>query len=73
MNHGNPWFFYCKKEVIMEFRDTVVPQSPDTYVSPLPAGKSFEFVSAHTIYPYESSYGGLVDGIARNISNKYSK
>ena len=51
----------------MEFRDTVVPQSPDTYVSPLPAGKSFEFVSAHTIYPYESSYGGLVDGIARNI------
>lgn len=51
----------------MEFRDTVVPKSPDTYVSPLPAGKSFEFVSAHTIYPYESSYGGLVDGIARNI------
>lgn len=27
--------------------------TPKTYVSPLPAGKNFEFVSAYTIYPYD--------------------
>lgn len=27
-------------------------QTPDTYVSPLPAGQEFEFVSASKIYPY---------------------
>ena len=27
-------------------------QTPDTYVSPLPAGEEFEFVSAYSIFPY---------------------
>lgn len=29
----------------------IKPNSPDTYVSPLPEGSNFEFVSAKTIYP----------------------
>ncbi|MDE6505527.1 MAG: hypothetical protein K2L42_06645 [Clostridia bacterium] len=28
------------------------PRNPSTYVTPLPAGQSFEFVSAFTIFPY---------------------
>ncbi len=31
---------------------TYEPKTPNTYVSPLMAGRQFEFVSAHTIYPY---------------------
>lgn len=38
-------------------RDSNYPeQTPHTYVSPLPAGNKFHFVSAYTIYPYDYKY-----------------
>ena len=35
------------------------PKTPKTYVSPLPSGNEFTFVSARTIFPYraDAPYG----------------
>ena len=30
---------------------------PETYLTVLRAGEPFDFVSAHTIYPYDTKYG----------------
>lgn len=43
------------------------PVTPTSYVSPLPPG-SFYFVSAHTIFPYDSSYGSSLNAVTNTYT-----
>lgn len=42
------------------------PVTPQTYKVALPAGENFEFVSAHTIFPYEKR--GAIDRTANEFT-----